>query len=54
MSRSLVSKLKTLIEEGGSKERVEGYEDVIIDEIEEYVKKDDFYSLPTNIYTQTP
>ena len=48
MSRSLISKLKTLLEDGGRKEKIEGYEDVIIEEIEEYVKKDDFYELPTN------
>ena len=48
MSQRLISKLKTLLEEGGSKERVTSYENIIIDQIEEYVKKDDFYSLPTN------
>ena len=48
MSLSLISKLKTLIEEGGSKDRIEGYEDVIEEEIEKYVKEKSFYELPTN------
>ena len=48
MSLSLISKLKTLVEESGSKEIMEGYEDVISEEIEKYVKEEKFYELPTN------
>ena len=48
MSRSLISKLKTLIEESGSKERIEAYEDVVAEEIEKYVKEEKFYELQTN------
>ena len=45
---SLISKLKSLIEEGCNKKKVEAYEDVVVDEIEEYVEEEVFYELPTN------
>ena len=45
---SLISKLKGLIEEGGNEKKIEAYEEVIVEEIEEYVKKELFYILPTN------
>ena len=48
MSLSLISKLKTLVEEGGSKKKIEAYEDVVVEEIEKYVKEESFYELPTN------
>ena len=44
---SLISKLKSLIEEGGNKKKVEAYEDVVVGEIEEYVEEEAFYELPT-------
>ena len=47
-SSSLISKLKTLIEEGGSKDIIEEYEDVVAEEIEKFVKEESFYELPTN------
>ena len=43
MSLNLISKLKTLIEKGGNKDRIGAYEDVIADEIEEYIKEEHFY-----------
>ena len=48
MSVVLITKLKTLIDEGGSIDRIETLEDVIIEEIEEYIKEESFYKLPTN------
>ena len=48
MSLSLISKLKTLVEEGVSKERIEVCEDAVAEEIEKYIKEDNFYELPTN------
>ena len=45
---SLISKLKTLIDEDGDKDRMEAYEDAIEEEIEKYVKVESFYKLPTN------
>ena len=47
MSLVLISKLRNLIEEGGSKKKVAAYEDVIVEEIEKYVKEESFYELPT-------
>ena len=44
---SVISKLKTLIEEGRGKAKRAAYEDVIIEEIEDYVKEEMFYELPT-------
>ena len=46
-SSSLISKLKNLIEANGSKRKIEGYEDVVVDEIEKYAKEESFYELPT-------
>ena len=43
MSLSLISKLKTLVEEGGSKKKIEVCEDVVAEEIEKYVKEEHFY-----------
>ena len=48
MNLSLVSKLKKIIEEGVNKERIRRFEDVIIESIDEFVKEDVFYELPTN------
>ena len=47
MSKELIPKLKTLLNEGGSKEKIEGFEEVIGEEIEEYVEEELFYELPT-------
>ena len=48
MSSSLITKLKKLIEEGGSEEDVEALEDAVAYEIEKFVKEECFYELPTN------
>ena len=48
MSSCLISKLKTLIREGGSKDEIEKIKDAIAEEIEENVKEESFYELPTN------
>ena len=49
MNSILIAKLKPLIEEGWSKDRMEEYEDVVADEIEKFVKeKESFFELPTN------
>ena len=45
---SMISKLKTLVEEGVSKERIEVCEDAVAEDIEKYVKEDIFYELPIN------
>ena len=47
MSKSLYSKLKKFLKEGGSEGKVEECENSIIDEIEKHIKDDYFYSLPT-------
>ena len=39
MSRNLVSKIITLLNEGGRKDILESYEELIVDELEEYVEK---------------
>ena len=44
----MISKLSTLINEGGSSDRIEGYEEVLVDAIDETVKEESFYKLPTN------
>ena len=46
MSR-VVSKLSELLSEGETGEKIESYEDLIIEEIEKHVKDASFYSLPT-------
>ena len=46
MSR-VISKLSKLLYEGETGEKIESYEDLIIEEIEKHVKDDSFYSLPT-------
>ena len=43
----MISKLSTLIENGGSKEKIEQYEDAIAKKIEKYAKRGSFYKLPT-------
>ena len=48
MNANLISLLKTLIEEGGNKDKIEAYEDAIVEEIEKYVKEESFYELPTD------
>ena len=48
MQRSVISKLSTLINEGGSSIKIEGYEEVLVDAIEETVKEESFYKLPTD------
>ena len=47
MSKNLISKLLKLINEGRKKDKIEAYEELIIDEIEEYAKESSFYELPT-------
>ena len=46
MSKHL-SKLSKLLSKGETGEKIEAYEDLIIEEIEKHVKDDSFYSLPT-------
>ena len=46
MSR-VISKLSKLLYEGETGEKIESYEDLIIEEIEKHVKDASFYSLPT-------
>ena len=48
MSSALISKLKTLLEKGGSEKKVEAYEDVIIEDVNEFLGEEHFYELPTN------
>ena len=48
MKRTVISKLSTLINEGGSSIKIEGYEEVLVDAIEETVKEESFYKLPTD------
>ena len=48
MNSNLISKLKTLIEESGNKDRIMALEDSIAGEIEEFVKEESFYEIPTN------
>ena len=47
MKRTL-KKLITLLNEGGNKDRIEGYKEVLIDSIDETIKEENFYKLPTN------
>ena len=47
MSKELISELKTLLNEGGNKEKIEELEEVIEEDIEEYVEEELFYELPT-------
>ena len=44
----MISKLKTLIEECGSKKKIEECEEIVIEEIEEYAMEEIFYELPLN------
>ena len=49
MERSrIISKLSALLSEGNEGERVESYEELIIEEIDKFVKEDVFYSLQTS------
>ena len=48
LSLNLISQLKTLVEEGGSKERIETLEYLAVDSIESFVKEESFFELPTN------
>ena len=48
MIKSLLSKLTSLLRDGGSIEQISGCESFIIDSIDVFLKKDDFYELPTN------
>ena len=44
----MISRLSTLLNEGGTKDKIETCEDIIAEEIIEYTKEDSFYELPTN------
>ena len=46
--KSLVLKLSRALDEGAGNEAIEFGEDVLIDSIEDVIKEDSFYSLPTN------
>lgn len=46
MKRSVLSKLSSLINENGNALKIEAYEEVVIECIEDAVKEDEFYSLP--------
>ena len=48
MSLNVIPKLKALIEKGGPKKKIEAYEDVIVEEIEEFIGEESFFELPTN------
>ena len=47
MEGKVISKLNILLTEGAADDRIEDLEDLIIGEIEKFVKEDSFYSLPT-------
>jgi ankyrin repeat protein len=44
----VISKLTRFLNEGGIREKIEALEDVIVESMDEVVKEDGFYSLPTN------
>ena len=48
MSLILIFQLKSLIEEGGSKDKIGTLEDYIAEDIGNYVKEESFYELPTS------
>ena len=48
MSRKLISKTIALLNEGGRKDILESYEELIVDELEEYIEGNLFFELPTN------
>ena len=48
MNRCLISKLTTLLNEGGRKDKIETYEELIIDGLEDYVEENLLFELPTN------
>ena len=48
MSRKLISKLTTLLNDGENKDQIKVFEEMIVDEIEEYVEQKHFFQLPTN------
>ena len=48
MSSSLISQLKTLIEGGGSDDKIKELENAAAEENEKIIKEDSFYELPTN------
>ena len=48
MSRKLISKLTALLNEGGNKDRIEEFEEIIIDELDDYVERKLLFELPTN------
>ena len=38
----------SLLKEGGNKYKIEEFEELIIADLEDYVKREDFFELPTN------
>ena len=48
MKKSIISKLSSLIDESGSIDKINTYEDVLIESIEEIISEESFYELPTN------
>ena len=48
MSRKLISKLAALLNEGGKKDKIETCEELIADDIENYIEEKLLFELPTN------
>ena len=46
--RSVISKLWTLLNEGGDRVTIDEFKDVVVESIDEAVAEDSFYTLPTN------